>query len=99
MTEAMESNDGSTAIRAVIQGRVQGVGFRHATWKAAEARNARGWVRNLADGTVEAHIEGAAETVAAVEEFLARGPMFARVDDVRTESVVVEGFDDFSIRR
>ena len=47
------------AIRAVVRGSVQGVGFRDATVRRARALGVMGWVRNEEDGTVQVHAEGA----------------------------------------
>jgi len=44
---------------AIISGRVQGVFFRMETKRAADRLGAKGWVRNLKDGSVEAVFEGA----------------------------------------
>jgi acylphosphatase len=65
-----------------ISGRVQGVGFREAMCAEAERLGVAGWVRNRADGSVEALVQG---TDAAVDAFLAwagRGPPAARVERV-----------------
>ncbi len=67
------------AVRARIRGRVQGVGYRYWTADQATALGLDGWVRNRADGSVEAVFAGDAE---AVDEMLARcrsGPPLARV--------------------
>ncbi len=76
-----------SAKRVVIAGRVQQVGFRQ--WMVAEAEQLglSGWVRNRADGTVEAVVAG---DMAAVEELLRRcraGPRLARVDSIEEELV------------
>jgi acylphosphatase len=68
--------------RVAVRGRVQGVGFRWFAREHARRLGLAGWVRNCADGSVEA---AAAGSDAAVEEFLAvlrRGPDGARVDDL-----------------
>ena len=73
------------AKRLVVAGRVQGVGFRDWAVATAGALGVSGWVRNRADGTIEALAAG--ET-AAVEEFChacRRGPRLATVASVTEE--------------
>ncbi len=84
--------------RVVARGRVQGVFFRDATRRSAVAAGVAGWVRNNADGTVEAVFEGEG---AAVDELVARtraGPGRAEVAalDVREEEP--EGLQGFEVR-
>ena len=74
-----------SARRYVIAGRVQGVGFRWFTYDAAAAEGMHGWVRNLADGTVEIFAEGEYDSLQRFEARLRRGPASARVDDFTTE--------------
>lgn len=73
--------------RVVVSGRVQGVFFRAETQREAERNHVMGWVRNTADGKVEAVFEGERESVEKVIEFCGRGPPAARVDkmDVKWE--------------
>ncbi len=71
------------SVRVVVQGRVQGVGFRWFVRNAAESNDVSGWVRNLRDGTVEAELHGSDAAVRAVLDGLAHGPQGSRVDDVR----------------
>lgn len=70
----------------VISGRVQGVGFRYFTWEAAVREGVTGWVRNLADGRVEAYVEGECDAVTRVERAIRQGPRGARVDDVAVDT-------------
>jgi DNA ligase D-like protein (predicted 3'-phosphoesterase) len=88
----------TTAIRAVVRGRVQGVGFRDATVRRARELGALGWVRNGEDGSVLVHAEGAAEAVEALLAFLRAGPPGAGVAAVEVERVKVEGHEQFAIR-
>lgn len=74
-------------MRVVVRGRVQGVGFRWFVRDAAEQHGVTGWVRNRADGTVEAELRGRADAVDAVLDRLRVGPSHARVDDV-AETVI-----------
>jgi acylphosphatase len=77
----------------MISGRVQGVGFRYFTHAAALRGNIHGWVRNRADGRVEAVAEGDADAMARFEHALRHGPPGARVDDLEIEHTVPEGRD------
>jgi acylphosphatase len=87
------------ARRVVVSGRVQGVGFRFFVESRAAAEGVHGWVRNLADGRVEAFIEGDQESVDRVEAALRRGPSGARVEDVAVEISAPSGrATGFSIR-
>jgi acylphosphatase len=70
------------ARRLMIQGRVQGVGFRYFTQDAASREGVTGHVRNLPDGRVEAYLEGEAVAVARVERAVRQGPRGARVEAV-----------------
>jgi acylphosphatase len=79
------------ARRYVIDGRVQGVGFRWFTHDAAAREGLHGWVRNLADGRVEVVIEGEITAVDRLEAKLRRGPAGARVEHVAVEEHAPEG--------
>jgi acylphosphatase len=68
--------------RVVVRGRVQGVFFRAETRDRARSLGLAGWVRNNADGTVEAVFEGDRERVESMVEWCGRGPSHASVDDV-----------------
>lgn len=70
------------ALRVVISGRVQGVGFRYWTEQAAQRYGLDGWVRNLHDGRVEAVFAGDPERVEAMLAACKKGPRFAQVTEV-----------------
>jgi acylphosphatase len=78
------------ARRIVVAGRVQGVGFRQAMVAAAQASGVAGWVRNRGDGSVEAMVQGEAETVQALIAWCRRGPALARVDSVEVSDQAPE---------
>lgn len=69
--------------RVIVSGRVQGVFFRDSVRRLAVSRGIAGWVRNNADGTVEAVLEGPVEAVDAVVAFCREGPRGADVDQLR----------------
>ena len=80
-----------------VRGRVQGVGFRMDAAREAARLGAAGTVRNLWDGTVEADVEGAPETVEAMLDHLRQGPPSARVDGIDVRRDEPRGATDFRI--
>ena len=87
------------AKRALVSGRVQGVGFRWSTVREAEGLGVHGWVRNLSDGRVEVHVEGEQADVGALTAWLHEGPAGARVDHVALSDVEPSSEVGFSVRR
>jgi len=84
--------------RVIVRGRVQGVFFRGSTEEEAQARGVAGWVRNRADGSVEAVFEGPAGAVEALVDFCRAGPSFARVEVVEVEAEAPERLLRFEVR-
>jgi acylphosphatase len=85
-------------VRALVSGRVQGVGFRNFTSVKAHALGVTGWVRNLKDGRVEAVVEGPDGKVGELIEALKTGPSGSRVDGVEIEEQTYRGeFGSFKI--
>ncbi len=64
----------------LIQGRVQGVGFRWFVQREASELDLRGWVRNTEDGDVEVVAAGKPVDLDELRSSLRRGPRGARVD-------------------
>lgn len=89
---------GAAAIRAVVTGEVQGVGFRDATVRRARELGVMGWVRNGEDDAVQIHAEGSDGAVDELVAFLRRGPPLARVAGVAIDRARVEGHEQFAIR-
>jgi acylphosphatase len=73
------------AKRLLIAGRVQGVGFRDWLVEQAEALGLDGWVRNRADGSVEALIAGETDAVEELARLCRRGPRLAVVRSITEE--------------
>jgi acylphosphatase len=76
MTAAIET------VRLRITGQVQGVGYRYWMTRTASSLGVRGWVRNRADGSVEALVTGPPEAVATIVEASRKGPYGAHVSNV-----------------
>jgi len=100
MTPASGPADGSEAraMRALVAGDVQGIGFREATRRRALSLGVCGWVCNLDDGSVAVHAEGFQAALEELCGFLRDGPPGAAVTGVRIENVRVEGHEQFAIR-
>jgi acylphosphatase len=84
--------------RLIVQGRVQGVGYRVSCARAAKEAGVGGWVRNLADGNVEVVIEGEPSQVEDLEAWCRRGPRMAMVTTVFASDEQPASEDQFSIR-
>jgi len=82
----------------VIDGRVQAVGFRASCAGRAREAGVGGWVRNRADGRVEAAFEGPAEAVARLVDWCGTGPPLARVSAVTASDEPARGETGFAIR-
>jgi acylphosphatase len=84
-------------VRVVVSGLVQGVFFRDAVRRRAEREGVAGWVRNRADGSVEAVFEGKADAVERMVAFSHQGSRGARVDRVQRFEEEPEGTSGFSV--
>ena len=84
--------------RFSVSGRVQGVGYRQATLREAQALELGGWVRNCPNGTVEIEAEGPLHKLNDLRLWCERGPAAAQVQRVATTQVAATGSDWFEIR-
>lgn len=98
MTDERAATGPAAALRAVVAGRVQGVGYREATVRLARRLGVTGWVRNEEDGTVRVHAEGDPGALDELRAFLAEGPSGAQVDRVGEEAAKVERHEQFAVR-
>ena len=81
-----------------IEGRVQGVFYRASMVEQARRLGVRGWVRNRADGRVEALLQGPADAVQALTDWARQGPRAARVDAVTVSEAEAEACAGFEQR-
>ncbi len=87
------------SLSAVVQGRVQGVGFRYFVLNRAKSMGVKGWVRNLPDGTVETLGTGEGEVLERFMQELKRGPIGSRVEKVEFQWLEDPlDFQDFEIK-
>jgi acylphosphatase len=83
-----------------IRGLVQGVGYRFFAQRSAARHQVRGYIRNLADGRVEALAQGPEASVEAFKHDLTAGPTYSNVEEI--EEIVLEpnrGYSSFRIER
>jgi acylphosphatase len=83
--------------RVQVRGRVQGVFFRVETRDRARSLGLSGWVRNSADGSVEAVFEGDRERVQSMVDWCGRGPAGASVESVDVAWEKPAGEQGFSV--
>jgi acylphosphatase len=82
----------------LIEGLVQGVGFRFFVLREAKNLKLDGWVRNLLDGRVEVLVQGSEKTIETLIAKLRKGPLTSRVENLTFEEVGFQGsLSDFTI--
>ncbi|TXK28572.1 acylphosphatase [Ottowia sp. GY511] len=79
-----------------IHGRVQGVYYRASTVQQAERLGVHGWVRNRADGSVEALVQGTPDAVQALIDWAHQGPARAQVERVEVSEAPAEAVPGFT---
>jgi len=86
-------------LHAIVEGHVQGVGFRYFVEESATAFGLTGWVRNRWDGSVEVLVEGERSSVEELLILLHQGPRSARVLEIKEDWQAATGeFSRFNIR-
>lgn len=86
-----------TAVHVIIEGRVQGVGYRAWVEREAKARGLAGWVRNRGDGSVEAVFCGEADEIRAMVEACQKGPRLAAVRGIKTAAHPQQDWTGFAV--
>lgn len=85
-------------IHFLVEGRVQGVGFRAFVQSEASRLGLVGWVRNLSDGRVEGVAQGLQDRLQLLEEKIRQGPSFSKVvkaefEKIEDEEVQIKEFN------
>ena len=86
------------AFRYIVEGRVQGVGYRYFVMREAASLGVTGFARNLPDGRVEVVGEGADDVLATFEQRLRQGPSFAEVKHLERAAIPPRADQGFHIR-
>ena len=86
------------SVHAIISGRVQGVGYRAWTVDTAKSLGLCGWVRNRADGSVEAVFQGYDELCLQMVDKCRSGPLYSKVTGVITNDQDLRPIDGFKGR-
>ena len=83
----------------IIQGKVQGVGYRNFTKSKADKLKLKGWVKNLTNGDVECEVVGEKKNIERFEICLKKGPSFSHVYNIEIKiSSKIINFSVFEIR-
>ncbi|UCE64818.1 MAG: acylphosphatase [Nitrospirota bacterium] len=82
----------------LVEGRVQGVGYRAFVHRNAVSEGLSGWVKNLSDGRVELEVQGSREKIDLFLVSLKKGPALAQVDQLHMKWLdIQEERDGFRI--
>ncbi len=81
----------------IIKGRVQGVGFRYYVKKRANELGIKGSVKNLINGDVEVYAQGSKNMIEVFKEYLNKGPVLSRVDNIIEDIFDMEKYQDFLV--
>lgn len=95
----MQPDNSHSRTGIVLEGRVQGVGFRWWARREANSLGLRGTVRNLSDGSVEVHVAGPTGPLAAFLAALEQGPPGAVITRARSVSSSGDLPPDFTVLR
>lgn len=90
--------DRKAAKRWLVEGRVQGVGFRYFVQEKASRLGLCGWVRNLGDGRVEVYAAGKPEKLSDLAAALHAGPPLSDVRRVEESEDAVQKISGFIVR-
>ncbi len=83
--------EGTACLHAVVEGRVQGVGFRAFVYDHAESLGLNGWVRNKGESQVEVWAEGPQADLDRLLSYLRRGPSMSYVTHVDVDHPEPQG--------
>lgn len=96
----MPYHEGMEEFHAIVSGRVQMVMFRDFTTRKARKVGVKGFVQNLADGTVEVVAQGERQALERLIDYLRRGSILSRVEGVQvTWRTPQKTFDSFTLVR
>lgn len=84
-------------VHVLVEGFVQGVGFRQFIKSRANKLNIKGWVKNLPDRRVEAVFVGNQENLDLIVEECRKGPFLAEVKGIEVKEIPDQEFDTFEI--
>ncbi|MEJ0106024.1 MAG: acylphosphatase [Bacteroidota bacterium] len=86
-------------IKLIVEGKVQGVFYRHSTKEKATELGITGTVRNLKNGNVEIIATGTAEQLAQLTQWCYHGPPHAIVNNISSTPLSLQTFNNFIIIR
>lgn len=94
----VSENDSIKSVRLLIEGRVQGVGFRYFAKQLANQYHIFGWIRNRDDGRVEVAAEGPDDQLKLFLHRISKGVFPAKVRDVYVQESEPQFYSSFDLR-
>jgi acylphosphatase len=95
----MSQSGPRSAAEILVEGDVQGVGYRNFAQRKALQLGLAGYVMNLRDGKVRVRVEGRREIIEELARDLEKGPPLARVDKLSVMWLAPTGrFASFGVR-
>jgi len=86
------------AVKLIVKGRVQGVGYRYFAMRGAKALGLNGYVKNLFNNDVEVWVEGDDKIIEQFIQLLKKGSGFSRVENIEKTVLLYENkFNDFNV--
>ena len=85
------------SIKIIVQGKVQGVFFRDNAMKKAKQLLLNGYVKNLANGSVEIVAQGEKNKIDELIRFIKNGPGLAKIEKINVCEIEFDRLEEFKI--
>lgn len=82
----------------LVSGKVQGVFYRDSTQHTAQNLGLTGYVKNLATGQVEIEVCGEQSSLDEFQQWLWKGPIMSKVEDIQTQEMPTMNYSKFEIQ-
>ena len=84
--------------KILVSGKVQGVFYRDSARQQAQIFSLSGYVMNLPDGQVEIEVCGEQSNIEEFQQWLWKGPIMSKVENVQVQEISIMNYSGFEIR-